>query len=114
MKAWKLVLAIVLAMAFCAPSMAQDEKKGKRERATPEERFKKMDTNSDGKISKDELKKYVESNEHLAKAAEKDPKLVDKMFDKMDADKDGSVSLEEYKKYLDDAAKSNRKKRDPS
>ncbi len=113
MKAWKLVLAIVLAMAFCAPSMAQDEKKGKRERATPEETFKKIDANGDGKVTKEELKKWVESNDRMKKQAESDAEFVNKMFDKMDANKDGSVSLEEYKKYREEAAK-NRKKKDPA
>lgn len=111
MKAWKLILSVVLALAFCSTSMAQDEKKGKRQQQTPEETFKKIDADGDGKVTKEELKKWVESNERIKKQAEKDPEFVNKMFDKMDADKNGSVSLEEYKKYREEAAK-NRKKKD--
>lgn len=112
MKAWKMVVAAVLALVFCAPGMAQDEKKkGKGNRATPEETFKKIDADGDGKITKDELKKWVESNDRMAKLLEKDAEFVNKMFDKMDADKNGSVSLEEYKKYREEAEK-NRKKKD--
>lgn len=115
MKAWKMVLTLVLALAFCGSSMAQDEKKGKgnRQRETPEETFKKIDANGDGKITKEELKKWVESNDRMKKAAENDAEFVNKMFDKMDSDKKGSVTLEQYKKYREEAAK-NRKKKDPS
>ena len=113
MKAWKLVLTVVLALAFCGSSMAQDEKKkGKGNRETAEETFKKMDANSDGKVTKDELKKWVDGNERIKKAADNDPEFVNKMYDKMDAGKKGSVSLDDYKKYREEAAK-NRKKKDP-
>jgi Ca2+-binding EF-hand superfamily protein len=114
MKAWKLVLAAVLALAFCSPSMAQDEKKGKRgNQATPEETFKKMDANGDGKVTKDELEKWVKANERLAKRAEQDTEFVNKMFTSMDANKDGSVTLEEYKKYREEQ-NAKRKKKDPA
>lgn len=112
MKAWKLILTVVLALAFCGSSMAQDEKKGKRgNMPSPEETFKKMDANSDGKVTKDELEKWVKSNERMQKAAEKDPEFVNKMFERMDVNKKGAVSLEDYKKYREEQAK-NRKKKD--
>ena len=113
MRAWKLILSAVLALAFCSTSMAQDEKKGKRPPQTPEDTFKKIDADGDGKVTKEELKKWVESNDRMKKQAENDAEFVNKMFDKMDANKDGSVSLEEYKKYREEAAK-NRKKKDPA
>jgi len=113
MKAWKLILTVVLALAFSATSMAQDEKKNKRQQATPEETFKKMDANSDGKVTKEELKKWVESNERMQKQLERDPEMVNKMFDRMDVNKKGAVSLEDYKKYREEASK-NRKKKDPA
>lgn len=112
MKAWKMVLAVALALLFCAPGMAQDEKK-KRQQATPEETFKKMDGDSDGKVTKDELKKWADSNERMKQAAEKDAEFVSKMFDRMDGDKDGKVTLEEYKKYRESQGR-NRKKKDPN
>lgn len=114
MKAWKLVLAAVLALAFCSPSMAQDEKKGKRgQQATPEETFKKMDANGDGSVTKDELEKWVKGNERMAKRAESDPEFVNKMFASMDVKKTGKVSLEDYKKYREEA-NAKRKKKDPA
>ena len=44
--------------------------------------FEKLDTNNDGKISKDEARGRIKEN-----------------FDKIDADKDGFVSKEEAKKF---------------
>ena len=111
MKAWKLVLAVVLAFTFSATSMAQDEKKNKR--ASDEDTFKKMDADSDGKVTKDELEKWVKGNERMAKRAEQDSEFVSKMFTSMDGDKDGKVTLAEYKKYREEVG-SRRKKKDPA
>lgn len=112
MKAWKMVLAVALAVAFCSTGMAQDEKKGKRgQQASPEDTFKKMDSNSDGKVTKEELTKWVDSNERMKKAAENDAEFVTKMFERMDGNKDGNVTLEEYKKYREEAS-ARRKKKD--
>lgn len=114
MKAWKLILAVAFAMIFCAPGMAQDEKKkerGKGNRATPEETFKKIDADGNGKVTKEEYNKYLKSNERLAKRLEEDAEWGNKQFDRMDANKDGNVTLEEYKKFMEEMAK-NRKKKD--
>ena len=47
----------------------------------PEERFKKMDKNADGKITADEFPNK-------------------ETFDRIDADKDGAVTLEEMKAFM--------------
>lgn len=76
----KRLLIVALCFGFTAPVMAADKpKKG------PEEAFKKMDTNSDGKVSKDEFK---------AKA--KDAAKADAAFAKKDKNSDGFLSLEEF------------------
>ncbi len=114
MKAWKMILAAVLALVFVAPGMAQDEKKkGKGGRQTAEETFKKMDDNNDGKVTKEEYKKWVTSNERMAKALERDPEFVEKSFARIDKDKTGSFTLEVHKKYREEQAK-NAKKKDPA
>jgi Ca2+-binding EF-hand superfamily protein len=112
MKAWKMILAALLALVFVAPGMAQDEKK-KGNRPNPEETFKKMDDNSDGKVTKDEYKKWASSNERMAKAIERDPEFVEKSFARIDKEKTGSFNLDVYKKYMEEQAK-NRKKKDPA
>jgi Ca2+-binding EF-hand superfamily protein len=108
MKAWKLIAAVAFAMIFCAPTMAQD-KKGNRPSA--EETFKKMDADSNGKVTKEEYNKYLKADERMSKRLEQDPEFGNKQFDRMDGNKDGSVSLEEYKKYREEMGK-NRKKKD--
>lgn len=77
--------ALSLYAGLCAmPSIADDKPK-----PTPEERFKKLDKNSDMKLSWDEFKGKQTDEEKLktAKAA----------FEKKDTDKDMFLTLEEYK-----------------
>jgi Ca2+-binding EF-hand superfamily protein len=58
--------------------------------------FKKLDTDGDGSLSKEEFAKLAE----LRKKAEGKAKGkgVDKLFQKLDADGDGKISLDEFKK----------------
>src|SRR5262245_57388720 len=66
--------------------------------------FEKMDTNSDGKITKDEYTKSLEAMMERLKdklPAGKGGNAADfagRRFDSMDADKDGSVTKEEFEK----------------
>ena len=53
---------------------------------TPEEQFKKLDTNSDSSLSLEEFK-----------VGKKDAARAETMFTKKDKDKDSKLSLEEYK-----------------
>ena len=78
----KRLLMLALCLGFSAPVMAADKPKA----ADPEAMFKKMDKNSDGKVSKEEFS---------AKA--KDAAKADKAFAKLDKDGDGSLTLEEFK-----------------
>jgi Ca2+-binding EF-hand superfamily protein len=92
-----------LLAAFTLGARADDENQKKRSLiGDPEEMFKKMDANSDGKVTKDEFKKGFE------KLAEKLPKLADKkdrldqfvarIFGMIDIDSNESLSKEEFKK----------------
>lgn len=63
------------------------------EDAAPDKReamFKRLDTNGDGSISKEEWM--------ASKGAQKNPERAGKKFTSMDKDSDGNVSKEEYTK----------------
>jgi len=83
----KKILAIALIAGMFMPLMTgAQEKKGK----TPEEQFKALDTNSDGKLSKEEFVARVKDD------AEKKSK-AEARFGRMDKNNDMFLSLEEYK-----------------
>jgi Ca2+-binding EF-hand superfamily protein len=88
-------LAILTSWAF--PAFAADRAAKKKD---AEQVFKKLDANSDGKVSKDEFGRLTD---RLAKKLgdEKAKEMSSKLFEKLDADKDGSISAEEAKKLQD-------------
>lgn len=75
----------VLAGVCALPASAAD----KKEKPTPEERFKKADKNGDEKLSYDEFKGKQKDEEKL--------KTLKETFEKKDKDKDGFLTLEEFK-----------------
>jgi Ca2+-binding EF-hand superfamily protein len=79
----KKLLALIVAVGCCSPILAQEKKGG-----TPEERFKAMDKNSDGKIDLAEYKGKAEGDK-ATKAEER--------FKKLDKNSDGGLDLEEFK-----------------
>lgn len=83
----KRVISLSLAVAICAaplaPAFAADPPEKKK--PDPAAAFKKLDKNSDGKLTLEEFKGKREEAE------------AKKGFDRMDANKDGGVSLEEFK-----------------
>jgi len=65
--------------------------------------FKKIDANGDGKISKEEFRKFfadiaAKSGKLSADMADQ---IADKLFDKLDANSDGFLSKEEFQKFAD-------------
>ena len=62
--------------------------------------FKKLDTNTDGKLSKEEFAKYEHGKKKDAK-----PKKADKLFSKLDTNNDASLSLDEFKKAAEHKSK---------
>ncbi|MSQ93916.1 MAG: hypothetical protein EXR98_05090 [Gemmataceae bacterium] len=76
---------------------AQDTKKGKLD---VEAIFKKLDTNSDAKLQKDEFLKMADRVKDKEKAREK----LTVTFEKLDTDKKG-LSIEQFRKYLENGKK---------
>ena len=75
----------LLGMAL-VPAQAADQADKKQAKADPAALFKKLDTNNDGKLSKEELK-----------AGPIKAEKADKVFDKLDTNKDGSLNADELK-----------------
>jgi hypothetical protein len=84
---FSIVLILGTATSFAQPKGGQNGQKP----PTPEETMTKMDTNKDGKLSKEEVKGPLKDD-----------------FTKIDTDKDGFLSSEELKK----APKPNRKEKE--
>jgi Ca2+-binding EF-hand superfamily protein len=60
--------------------------------------FKKLDTNNDGKLTRDEFMKLPEVLGRKPTAAGKHQQMLAKLFDRLDADGNGTLSLEEFRK----------------
>jgi len=84
MKTILTLAALFLGASLTSLATAAD-KPGKGD---PEAAFKKLDTNGDGSITKEE---YMAS-----KKAQKDADKAGKHFEKLDANKDGKISKEEF------------------
>ena len=92
----KSLMSILLALGFGVSGFAADEKKEeskpaatepakeKRKAVDPEEAFKKMDANSDGKVSLEEFK-----------SGKKDAAAAEERFKKLDKNGDGSLTKDE-------------------
>jgi hypothetical protein len=88
----KAITSILSILALAATLNAADGDKkpeaDKKKKADPEAAFKKLDSNGDGSISKEEWA--------ASPMAKKDAAKADKMFAAKDKDKDGKLSKEEF------------------
>jgi len=82
----KILTALFVCSLFLPlmPGVTAQEKKGK----TPEEQFKALDANNDGKLSKEEF---------LSRTADEKKDKKASTFDRWDKNNDKFLSLEEYK-----------------
>lgn len=89
----KTLTSILSALALCTAfaNAADDAAKGEKKKGDPEAMFKKMDADSDGKVSLEEFK-----NSPMGK---KDPAKAEEMFKKKDANADGSLTADEMKAH---------------
>lgn len=83
----KLITTILATLAFASISIhaADEAKKTEKPKVDPEKAFAKKDTNSDGKLTKEEFLKGA-----------KDAAKSETQFGAKDKDKSGDLSKEEY------------------
>ena len=81
----KSIITCMLVSSFATVSLYAQEKKDHPKR-DPEALFKKLDTDGDGKISKDEADK----SQH---------KMIKEHFSEIDTNSDGFISKEEFKAF---------------
>jgi Ca2+-binding EF-hand superfamily protein len=90
--------ALVLAdVTGAADDDKKDKGKGQGLR-DPEAVFKKLDTNKDGKLSKEEFMKLAELRAKSGGDKDKAKEFLEQLFTKLDTNNDGFLSLEEFKK----------------
>jgi hypothetical protein len=90
LRLFTLATAVVIGISsFAMAFEGKGAPKGKgaaKARISPEERFKKLDKDGNGKVTLDELKGHA-----------KDPAKAEMRFKHLDKDGNGSVSLDEFK-----------------
>ena len=98
---------LLLAAGAGADDAPRKNGKGKaRPGQNPEAIFKRLDSNGDGRLSRQEFRKLGPLIARRAKGQLKDKpqqtaKLADRLFNRLDTNKDGYLSLEEFKKIRD-------------
>jgi hypothetical protein len=83
--------ALFISASFTFGAEGDKPKKGPGDgpRPSPEEMMKRLDTNTDGAVSKEEFL--------ASPRAQKDPASAGKRFDDLDKDKDGKLNKDEFK-----------------
>ncbi len=90
-------IGILTAGCLLAGFIATAPEIGAQPKFDPEQSFRRADSNNDGKISRDEWKKFVEN----APKFKVNPKGGDFIFNRLDSNNDGYLTLDEYKRIAE-------------
>jgi hypothetical protein len=119
-----MALAVVGLLCGTAAVTADDKKpeptkpdaKGKLGKLDKAKLFEKLDADGDGKVTKEEFKKFADQIKDRLKGKGKGDKLPElfgeKMFEKMDKDGDGKVTKEEFEKFEPEQLRKRKKDKD--
>ncbi|MFQ3593517.1 MAG: EF-hand domain-containing protein [Gemmataceae bacterium] len=107
MRRFALMIALSFALTVVSGLLAQDktDKADKADKAKDKandlatKMFERLDTNGDGKISKEEFAKALEQRVGMRGLGDKVGQLVDRLFTRLDSDKDGYLTKEEVAKF---------------
>jgi Ca2+-binding EF-hand superfamily protein len=112
MKTILICAGLAMTLACSSSACANDDPQGKGKRAhNPEAVFNKLDTNGDGKLSKEEFAKMFERMREKAKNKGKTLPAGsgERLFNRIDTNHDGYISLDEFKKIREKMAAGARK-----
>ena len=93
-------MTAMMALVWAAGAWASDPPLANKALPTPDEAFRRMDTNRDGRVSLLEFGEHMKGNPRL-----KFRKEWEELFYLIDADQDGSVSREEFQTWAAKAKK---------
>ena len=93
----KLVTALLAVVFLCSGSLVVAADKGKKEKKPDASAaLKRLDSDKDGKLSKDEFAKFQHG-----KKKDPDRTRTDKVFKRLDTNNDGFLTQEEFKKVFE-------------
>jgi Ca2+-binding EF-hand superfamily protein len=102
---WMLGMTTALVLATAVSGADGDAAKKAKGGKDTDALFKKIDANGDGKISKEEFRKFFADMAAKVGKLKDNPdmaeQIADKIFDKLDANGDGFLSKEEFQKFAE-------------
>lgn len=104
MRGFMLSLALSTVVSFAATLTGEEKKEAKpkpKGEALSGKMLEKMDANGDGKVSKDEFKKFFQERLKDKDKGDKATEFMTRIFDKADTNADGYIDRDEFAKMME-------------